>query len=328
MIVDSLRCNYINFSNKLNPPQRFCANNILRSDTFVKTQNVSFGFSSNVEKNRQEKVDLFTKNLRTQMYSPSFSISDVSRTISKFVKNINVRPMKQAPKELLFSSTLQGLYCNDLSFDESTNKFFIPKKNRNFYIKTETFHEQFGPLFVFINAVHEFTHILQNEDEKMPQLELYNAYMSDHKSNIDEAVEQVSVAVQTANKIEESVARPFISFINLNQNLVYERVQNGRTDVFDWICRKSKIDNQDAYLKERIETTIQNSEKENNISIDRSLLIDSTILHFEKEIEAYKNENKAHEECLKMQSPLSLTRISVYEKSIEVLKQMKKDLLM
>lgn len=326
MIVDSLRCNYINFTNKLNAPQRSSANNILCSDAFVKSQNVSFCALNNVEKNRQEKVDLFMKNLRTQMYSPSFSISDVSRTISKFVKNVNVKPMKQAPKELLFSSTLQGLYCNDLSFDESKNKFLIPRKNRNFYVKTETFNEQFGPLFVFINAVHEFTHILQNEDEKMPQLMLYNNYVQENLSNVDKAVEQVSLAVRTVNMIEENVARPFISFINLNQDLVYDRVQNGRTDVFDWICRKNKITEQETYLKDKIETTIQSVEKDNQFAIDRKLLIDSTILHFKKEIEAYKNENKAHKECLKMESPFALTRISVYEKSIEVLNQMKKDL--
>ena len=294
------------------------------SDCFIKSKNVSFTALSNAEL-RQQKVDSFMKDLSTKLNSPKFSISDISSSISKYSKNVKVKPLNQAPKELLFSKSLQGLYSVELTYNSSENKLFIPKQNRNFYVRTETLKEELGNIWVFVNSVHEFTHVLQYDCENATQLGIFNSYIQKNKSDIDEALNQVSVVSATVHALEESIARPFIDTLAQYEELAFNRLQMGKNDMFDWLCRKNKITDFEEYINEKIAVGIKNIEEEQGIQIDKKLFFDIAINNFEKEIEAYQNENKAFKMCLGLDSPRSLTRIQLYKKSIEVMKNIRQE---
>lgn len=300
------------------------ANNQLPSDCFTKSNNVSFG-TSNKKEQRQQNISSFMKDLNSKIWSPNFSISDISNAMRKYVKNVSVKPMNQAPREIVFADSLQGLYCEEVGFDESTNKFLISKKNKVFYTKTETLKNQLGNVWVFVNATHELTHALQSEDENANSLKIFNNYIEKNNNNIDSAVEQVASAIKTVNIIEESIARPLINLLVINENMAYDRVQAGRTDILSWLCRKNKTEDFCAYVKEKTLEGIKAAEESLNITLDKSLILDTTINHFKKELEAYENENKAFKMCLKMESPRSLARIQIYKKAIEALEEMKKE---
>lgn len=300
------------------------SNRQLVSDCFVKSNSVSFSSLSSKQQ-RQQKVDLFMKDLALRVNSPKFSISDISNSMRKCTKNVSVKPMSQAPKELLFSSSLQGLFCADLNFDESNNKFFYLQKNRNFYLRTETFNKPYGELEVFVNSVHELTHALQTDDEKANQTALFNSYVASHNDDVDSAIKQIEIAVATINKIEESIARPFINTLVANEDLSYDRLERGQTDFISWLCRKNRVEDFDAYVQEKVNQEIINAEKTANVEVDKELLIEATISHFEREIEAYENENKAHKMLLGIENTRALTRIQTYKKAIDSLKEMKSE---
>ena len=59
-------------------------------------------------------------------------------------------------------------------------------------------------------------------------------------------------------------------------------------------------------------------EENSDIVVDKKLLLDTTINHFEREIEAYQNENKAHKMLLGVENTRALTRIQLYQKSIDI----------
>lgn len=290
------------------------------SDCFIKSKNVSFTALSNAEL-RQQKVDVYMKDLSTKLSSPKFSISDISNSISKHSRNVRVKPLNQAPKELLFSKSIHGLYSVELAYNSSENRLFFPKQNRNFYVRTESLKEELGNIGVFVNSVHEFTHVLQYDAENANQLGIFNSYIQKNKADIDEALKQVSVVSSIVNSVEESVARPFIDTLVQNEDLAYNRLQMGRIDMFDWLCRKNKITDFEEYVNEKITVGIKKAEEEQSIQIDKKLFFDATINHFEKEIEAYQNENKAFKMCLGVDSPRALTRTQLYKKSIEVIKK-------
>ena len=312
------------YKTNLNKNQNVVSSNCkLASDCFVKSSNVSFS-SLTGKQQRQQKVDSFMKDLVLRVNSPKFSISDVSNSMKKCVKNISVKPMSQAPKELLFSSSLQGLYCADLNFDEANNRFFYPQRNRNFYLRTETFNKPYGKLEVFVNAVHELTHALQTDDAEANQTALFNNYVAEHKDDVDSAVKQIEVAVLTINKIEESIARPFINTLVSNEDLSYDRLQRGQSDFVSWLCRKNRVEDFDAYIQEKVNQEVLKIEENSDIVVDKKLLLDTTLNHFEREIEAYQNENKAHKMLLGVENTRALTRIQLYQKSIDILKNMRK----
>ncbi len=301
-------------------------NKQLVSDCFVKSNNISFSASSPKEQ-RQKAVDSYIRELEKKVWTTGLSISDISNSMRKYVKNVAVKPMSQAPKELLFSNNLQGLYCEELAFDDSTNRFLIPKKNRVFYTRTETLKGELGSVWVFVNSAHELTHALQSDDSTINQVGLFNAYVDKNKANIDDAVNQVTATIGTLNMIEENIARPFITLLTNNENMAYERMQSGQKDMFSWLCRKNKTEDFSEYVKEKTLAGIQSSEKTHGIALDKRLVLDATINHFEKEIEAYENENRAFKMCLKMDSPRALARVQIYQKAIDVLKEMKKEIV-
>lgn len=305
--------------------QLFVRNNSMTSDCFVKLSGISFGSLPN-SKERQQKVDAFMSDLVPKTRSSKFSINDISNSVRKYAKNVNVKPLTQAPKELLFSNYLQGLYAVELAYDSSDNKFFIPKKNKNFYVKTDTLNKELGNVWGFVNAAHEFTHVLQYEDTEACQIGLFNKYIDKNKNDVDGAIAQINVAIRTVNSIEESIARPFIDTLIQNENMAFTRMESGSKTFLSWLCRKNKTEDFSSFVREKVETGIKKSEKENDITLDKKLVFDATINHFEKEIEAYKNENKAHKLCTTLDSPRALTRIELYEKSIEVLKEMKNEI--
>lgn len=230
--------------------------------------------------------------------------------------------MNQAPDEILFSKHLQGLYSAEMAIDESSKHLFIPKKNRNFYVRTETLKEPYGNMSVFVNAAHEFTHILQYEDSNASPLGLFNTYIDKNRNELDRALEQVKFASKTVNIIEEEIARPFISLLIENEDMAYNRMSSGRSDFVDWLCRKNKTSDFDNYVKEKVSSVITNSESEYGISADKKLIYEALINHFEREIEAYGSENRAQKMCLGIESPRALTRIDLYKKSINVVKTM------
>lgn len=299
-------------------------NKQLATDCFVKSSNVSFSALNPVAQ-RQQKIDSFVSDLFLKVRSPKFSIRDISDSFQKHVKNVYVKPMNQAPKELLYSASLQGLYCEELGFDETSNRFLIPKKNRVFYTRTETLNKDLGNIWCSVNAAHELTHALQTEAADSKQLDLFNTYIENNKKDIDSAINQVTAVVQTINPIEENIARPFIDLLVQNEQVAYNRVQDGYTNVFGWLCKKGKIDNFDAYVREKVNESIKTSEKEHNIKLDKPLLFDATINLFEKEIEAYANEGRAFKRFIGFDSPRALARVQIYQKSIDILKEMKKE---
>lgn len=296
------------------------------SDCFVKTNNISF-CGVNFKEQRQQKVDSFVRDMKQKVHSPKFSINDISNSMKKHVKNVNVKPMNQAPKELLYSSNLQGLYCEELAFDESSNTFFIPRKNRIFYTRTETLNKDFGNVWCAVNAAHELTHALQSEDADLSQLKLFNEYVEQNKNDVDSALTQVKAAVGTINTIEENITRPFIDLLTRNEELAYERIQAGRTDMFGWLCRKSKTEDFGIYVREKVNSAIKSSEEKQGLNIDRNLVLEATINHFEKEIEAYENEGRAFKTFIGIDSARALARVQIYQNSIDVLKEMKKEVV-
>lgn len=326
MKINSLSINNFYNINFNKDKKKVVSNRQLVSDCFVKSNNIAF-CGVNFKEQRKQKVDSFVRDMSTKVHSPKFSINDISNSMKKHVKNVNIKPMSQAPKELLFSSNLQGLYCEELAFDESSNKFFIPRKNRVFYTKTETLNKDFGNIWCAVNAVHELTHALQSEDADLSQINLFNAYVEQNKNDVDSAVTQVKATVGTINSIEENITRPFIDLLTRNEDLAYERIQSGRTDMFSWLCRKSKTEDFEAYVREKVNSGIKVSEKEQDLSIDRNLLFDATINHFEKEIEAYENEGRAFKTFIGIDSARALARVQIYQKSIDVLKEMKQEVV-
>ncbi|MBE7706142.1 MAG: hypothetical protein E7Z91_02725 [Cyanobacteria bacterium SIG30] len=313
----------VNFNNLYN--NLYCKNKNynyfgdLHSDCFVKSKNVAF---TSLEK-RNKDVNLFMNDLITKVSSPEFLMSDISNTIHKYSKHVNVKPMSKAPKEVLFSEKLQGVYCTPLVFDETSNKFFIPKKNRNFYFREETLKNDFGNISAFINAVHEFTHILQSEENEPKQINLFNSYIEENKSNVNDALEQVYLVMGLANTIEENIARPFLDALSENEEILYRRVENGKKDILPWLSRKKQVTDINDYVEQKVISSIKNAESKFNKKVDKGLLFKNTIIHFEKEIEAYENENQAYKLCLQTECPDSLLRIELYKNAIEALKQMK-----
>ncbi len=300
-------------------------NRQLVSDCFVKTTDVTFS-ALGEKAQRQQKVDSFVRDMSTKAYSAKFSIMDISNSMRKYTKNVNVKPMSQAPKELLFSDSLQGLYCEELAFDESSNRFFVPKKNRVFYTRTETLNKDFGNVWCIVNAAHELTHALQSDGSDFKQVELFNTYVDKNRNDIDSALGQVTAVVGTVNTIEENIARPFIDLLVQNEERAYNRVQDGLTNVLSWLCKKSGTDNFGAYVSEKVNESIKTAEEKHGINIDKSLLFDATINHFEKEIEAYESEGRAFKKFIGIDSPRALARVQMYQKSIDVLNEMKKEL--
>ena len=326
MNISSLSANKIYGVNSIKNTKVAGFNRQLVSDCFIKTSNVTFS-GLNPREQRQQKVDSFVRDMSFKVYSPKFSINDISNSMRKYVKNVNVKPMNQAPKELLFSNALQGLYCEELAFDESSNKFLIPRKNRVFYTRTETLNKDFGNIWCVVNAAHELTHALQSEDSDFKQTKLFNAYVDANKDDIDTALEQVTAVVGTVNTIEENIARPFIDLLAQNEDRSYNRVQDGLTNVLSWLCKKNGTENFGAYVREKVNESIKNSEEKHGMSIDKSLLFDATINHFEKEIEAYSNEGRAFKKFISIDSPRALARVQIYQKSIDVLNEMKKEIV-
>lgn len=297
-------------------------NKKIAKDCFVKSNTVSFG--NNDEKmKRNQTVELFMKDLGKKLNRSDFSINDVSNSMRKYDRNISVKSINKAPKELLFSKSLQGLFCSDLVYDEINNSFVIPEKNRTFYVRTETLKENFGGVSVFVNAAHEFSHVLQNEDDDVNQIGLFNKYLANKKGDAEDAVKQVCIASTLAPLAEEDLARPFIDVLYKNEDIAYERMQKGRTDFAEWLCRKNGITDFDLYVQEKVNAKIELAQRENDTEADKDLVLDTLLTHFEREIEAYENENKAFKMCLGMDSPRALTRVQLYKKFIDVLIGMK-----
>lgn len=294
------------------------------SDCFVKTSNVAFSALSEKEQ-RQKKVDSFVSDMSSKVFSSKFSYRDIANSMQKYVKNVSVKPMNQAPKELLFSNSLQGLYCEELDFDESSNKFLIPRKNRVFYTRTETLNKDFGNVWCVVNAAHELTHALQSECLVPKQVELFNNYVEKNKDDVDTALEQITAVVGTINVVEENIARPFIDLLAQNEERAYNRVQDGMTNVLGWLCKKRGTENFGAYVREKVNASIKTSEEKHGMDIDKTLLFDATINHFEKEIEAYESEGRAFKKFIGIDSPRALARVQIYQKSIDALTEMKKE---
>ena len=300
-------------------------NRQVSSDCFIKSNEVTFCARSSKDE-RKQKVDSFVMDMSSKAYSAKFSIRDIANSMSKYAKNVNVKPMSQAPKELLFSDGLQGLYCEELDFDENSNRFIIPKKNRVFYTRTETLNKDFGNVWCIVNAAHELTHALQSDGSDFKQVELFNTYVDKNRNDIDSALGQITAVVGTVNTIEENIARPFINLLVQNQERAYNRVQDGFTNVLSWLCKKSGTENFGLYVREKVNESIKTSEEKHGINIDKSLLFDATINHFEKEIEAYESEGRTFKKFIGIDSPRALARVQIYQKSIDVLNEMKKEL--
>lgn len=299
-----------------------CFGKQLVSDCFVKSSSVSFGANDEKTK-RSQNVEFFMNDLGKKLNSAKFSVNDISNSMRKYDKNVCVKDMKKAPRELLFSKSLQGLYCSDLMYDEENNSFFIPKENRIFYVRTETLKNQFGKAEAYVNAVHEFSHVLQSDDDEVNQIGLFNKYLADKNDDIDSAINQVSIASALAPAIEEGLAKPFMDALYSNEDMAYERLQNGRLDFVEWLSRKNKITDFDSYVQNSVNAKIALAQDENKVELDKNLFLDLSITHFSREIEAYKNENKAFKKCLNIDSVRAMTRVQLYEKFIDVLKTMK-----
>lgn len=297
-------------------------NKKIAKDCFVKSNAVSFSGNDKKMK-RSQTLELFMKDLGKKLNCANFSVNDVSSSMRKYDKNVSVKSINHAPKELLFSKSLQGLYCSDLVYDEINNNFVIPEKNRIFYMKTETLKENLGRESVFVNAVHEFSHVLQSEDDDINQIGLFNKYLLNKKDDADGAVNQVCIASSLTAPLEEYLARPFIDVLYQNEDFAYTRMQNGRTDFVGWLSRKNRITDFDLYVKEKVNEKLDLAQSENNTELDKDLVLDTLLTHFEREIEAYENENKAFKMCLGMDSPRALTRVQLYKKFIDVLIGMK-----
>lgn len=292
------------------------------SDCFVKSNSVSFSSLQGKEQ-REKNVDIFIKDLGGKVSSPKFSINDISNSMKKYVKNITVKPMSQAPRNLLFSDSLQGLYRANLNFNESNNRFFYPQKNRTLYVQTETLKKPYGKLEVFTNSAHEYTHVLQIEDDNANPIGIFNRYIEQHRDDVSGALKQIELVTSAVNKIEEAVARPFINLLIENEDLSYERLERGQTDFVSWLCRKNKTEDFSSYVREKVSSVID--EIGTDVSIDRTLLCDVTINHFEREIEAYNSENRAHQMVLGISNTRAMTRVQIYQKSIDALNEMKKE---
>ncbi len=296
------------------------------SDCFVRSNNVSFSGLSLKDK-RDVTTNSFIKDLTSKLWAVNFSINDISNSMRKYIKNISVKPMSQAPKEHLFSKNLQGLYYEELAFDDSNNRVLIPKKNRVFYTRTEKFKTEGGNIFAAVNAVHEFTHALQSEDSSINQIDLFNSYIDKNKDDIDTAFNQISGALSTVHVVEENIIRPFMTILTNNENIALERMNSGYKDLLSWLCRKNKTEDFSEYVKEQTSAGIETVEKEQGIILDKGLVLDTLINHFKKEIEAYSNENKAYKQWVGIDCADSLVRVQMYQKSIDVLSEMRKEVI-
>lgn len=298
----------------------------ISTDCFMKSNNLSFGILS-ISESRKQTVNSFMLDLLVKAQKPGFSIRDIGITLKKYVKDVQVIPFNKAPKNLVYSDKLQGFYYEQLEFDDDNNKFSLSPKDKLFYTKTETLNQPLGNGAVFANTIHEFTHILQSEDSSINYLNIFNNFIENNPNNIDNAINQISIAHKTANSIEEKIARPFINILDntIIKARAYTKLLNGETDTVSWLYPKAGVKDFSTYVKEKINIAIKTSEREHNLSLDKQLVLDTAITYLTKEIEAYDNENKAYNIFFKQDNINALTKIQLYQNSIKVLNEMKKE---
>ena len=296
------------------------------SDCFVKSNNISFSAMSPKDERRQ-KVDAFMNDMYRKVVSPTFNFEDVRNLVQKHSKGvISVKPMSDAPSESLFSKSLQGLFCAELDFDERTNRIFYPKKGRTLYVNSDSFKNSSLKGDIYANAVHEYTHALQTDDAQANPAKIFTRYIEQHKGNVDAAIEQVQMAIGTINQIEENIARPYINTLLNKEDDAYSYMFTGKTDILSWLEKQHKTDDFSSFVRKKVSNVIEKAEQENGLSIDRTLVYDTTINHFEREIEAYTNESNAQRKMIGVGNVRALTRVQIYQKAIGVLKEMKKEI--
>ncbi len=297
----------------------------LTSDCFMKSNNVSF-CAANPKDDRKQKVESFMNDMYRKVISPTFSFEDVRAMVHKHSKGVvAVKPMSEAPKDSIFSKSLQGLFCAELDFDERSNRIFYPKKGRTLYVNSESFKNPNLKGDIYANAVHEYTHALQADDSQANPAKMFTRYLESHKNNVDEALKQVQISIGAINQIEENIARPYINVVLNNEDEVYEYMLSGKTDMLSWIAQRKKLEDFSSFVREKVSSVIEKAEAENGLPIDRTLIYDTTINHFEREIEAYTNESNVQRKMIGIGNVRSLTRVQLYQKSIAVLREMKKE---
>ena len=325
MQINSISANNIYSVNSNKNLKRVFIKNEHTSDCFIKSNNISF-CAVNPKEDRKQKVEAFTNDMYRKVMTPTFSFEDVRAMVHKHSKGVvAVKPMNEAPKDSLFSKTLQGLFSVDLNFDERSNRIFYPKKGRILYVTSESFKNPDLKGDIYANAVHEYTHALQIDDPLANPAKIFTRYLETHKNNVAGALKQVQMVAGVINQIEENIARPYINVLLNNEEEAYEYMLSGKTDMLSWIAQRKKSEDFSSFVREKVSSVIEKAEEENGLPIDKTLIYDTTINHFEREIEAYTNESNVQRKMIGIGNVRSLTRVQIYQKSIAVLREMKKE---
>ena len=274
MKINSL--NHISSINK-NIIQKSYMNNV-NNDVFVRSEQVSFGRK---KKSRADLIKDFAKDVKKYYFDVPFDKNAIEKLIQKDVKDVTVKDFSERDRSIYWPDDFMGLYTEEVCFDDEKEVFLSGKKT--LYLKNPN-EGEYSKLAYYANCVHEYTHLMQSQDDEFSEIVALNKFYKNSKASSEVKDRTVTLAPQYFIDVEKSVKKPI--FDSVNNPILLSKYLNKKPSVTE-IYKDNGIDNIKKFASDIMDKKAKEYSKKYG-EIDASILKGISILHFKKENEAYQ----------------------------------------
>lgn len=256
-----------------------------QNDMFVKSEQVSFGKKK--QKSREDLIKEFSNEAKKIYFDEKFDIKKIEKLAQKNLPELSVKNFDELKTPYKLPKEFIGVYTESLSYDDTTQLASVSDKT--LYLKKPN-QKKFPLIAYYANCVHEYTHALQNADEKISAVNCLNKLLQ--KSTVSpEAKERTATFVpEFAINVESKLKEPINNSI---ANLIVDKYLQNKQPTINDVYEANGIKD---IKKHALKTIDEMSDKyiEKYGEMDKNILKEYTLMHLKRENEAYQVESDTY----------------------------------
>lgn len=270
-------------------------NNPVQNDIFIRTEPISFG----KKKTREELVRDFAKDIKKYYYDEPFNFQAIQKAAQKNIKGIEVKDYRELDIENEVLTTFMGALYSSFSYDNE-KQLTVPSK-LIMYLKDPNENTDMEPIAYYANAVHEYTHALQQADKDFSDVAVLNRLLRKSSASSDVKERTITYVGEFALDAEKRIKEPLHNAEKDDKkNFLYYMTQPTIKKIYE----DEGVKDIKKFALDKIKNLIP-TYKEKYGEMDEKILLEYTLYHLKKENEAYDADYETH---IKMNSVYSNNR--------------------
>lgn len=283
MKINSINTYIPTYKNNIN----FAFNNKVQNDVFVKTEQVSFGKK---KKSRDDMIKDFARDVKKYYFDEPFDRKAIEKLIQKDVKDVSVKDFADANCSYKLPEDFMGLYGEEIFFDDEKKLF--GSKNRTLYLPDPR-EGKFPKSAYYANCVHEYTHLLQSEDEETSEVAFLNRLLKKSNKPFEFLFDTIALCPSFAVETEKAIKKPI--FDSIDNHVLFSKYLKKKPSVSE-VYADNGINNIKKYALNVIDENAKEYAKKNE-NIDEKILKEFVLNHLKKENEAYQVDYETHKKA-------------------------------